>query len=88
MKSIHIGTAVRLPSSPSPREPVDHRLIVGRNGRAAAVELQRSIGVERIDSNGHQLQHFAPIVFIGLGAGGGVGLGVVSHVQVMPHDRA
>jgi hypothetical protein len=34
------------------------------------------------------LQYFAPIILIGLGAGGSIGLRVVRHIEVITHRRA
>ena len=60
-------------------------LVVGGTGQPVDVQLESTIGLQKIHTHTEQLHDFTGIVLIGHGAGGRVGLHVASHGQKQSH---
>ena len=83
-----VGAGRQVPTGEDFGQTLNVIVVVGLYGLALCVQLQAAVGVEFVQTNGEQLQHFAGIVFIRRTAGGGIGFLVALHVEVGSHGRA
>ncbi len=67
------------------RVTFDHFLVVGGDGLSIVVELERSVLIQFVKSDGEQLHDFARVVLVRAGVQHRVRLVVMHHVEVIAH---